>query len=1551
MNKNAEPIAIVGMQCLYPGAGGLEAYWSNILRGVEAVREVPPSRWDPEDYDLIQARKRGGFLEGLTSFDPLEYGIMPAAVRDGDPEQFLVYGVVHGALRDAMSGREFRATGVSKPPTPELTSLTPRTEVVIGRGGYNGNTIEAAYLLMEFVAQAGELLSQLVPGITKEKRTEIRKLLASAFPSKPTTEMLASSIPNLTSGRVANRLDFQGGNYTIDAACASGLIATDLVIRALRERRADMGIAAAVHLVQKPYFWFAFELLQALSPSGKCSAYSKAADGLVIGEGVGAVVLKRLDDAVRDGDRIYAVIRAVGTASDGKAMGILTPRQEGQVLATRRAYDECGIDPATVGLIEGHGTAMPVGDATEIATLHEVFGKEGYPAVALSSVKSMLGHLMPAAGMAGLIKAALSVYHRTLPPTLHVAEVHPDLKGSRIYVNTKTRPWILPPDEVRRAGVNAFGFGGINTHAVLEDLPGVEPRESLSPRGSELFTLTASSREELRDRLVGWISALPALESQSLRDVCYTASLRVQESQPVRLAVVASGVADLKAKLERARQSLTRRQETSWHEDAGLAYAEAPYPGKLAILFPGLAFPGLGGGYTERLGELCLHFPAVREYIDFADSFSAHVEEQVGYPLRHQFFPPPLLDAAALGKLERELIWSKRTPLGQMQAALATWNLLVAMGFQAHALAGFSMGEWAALSAAGVLSHDDLRSMLSVWQSLGDVPEQLTGIWGMVGCNAEKVEAVLARVPGTAAIIMDPSPTQTFFAGEVEAVRAALEELRREGVFVQEIPFPAIHTPLAESIVEGLRAMKNAMPANRPKARVYCGMNGQPYPDDPDVIRDWLIDSFKEPLRGKDTVRNMYHNDGVRIFVEVGIGGRSPQSLGRILEGAPHVAIAVDWRGHGGLEQLHQMLSRLFVLGVPFDLGFLYRNRPCREVKLTGPEPASRTALQLELGHPRARVPAEAVAKLRELIVGPAAQEPPGLPRRDEPAGSAPSPMAGVMATMQRFLEVQQHFEASETQMLTGFLAAQQAAMATLFTTAAPARSASEGTVSPSLALRAGLSEGPLVGEVTKLVPGRELEARPVLDVGKHPFLVDHTFIKVPEEIKPAEERSPTLPMTFGLEVICEAAARLVPEMQVVGCHDVEASKWVALISRRQLSLFVRARRLGETEVEVELRPEDQERPAIKGRATLGPALPPAPHPRQVAGDRLFAHTAQDLYTVPFMFHGPSFHVVSKLVATSDSALVAELTLRDPAELFAQPPSPMLLDPVLLDGVGQVLGYKLLQDDWNVYPLRVGRLTRFGPTPPPGAVVRMLGTYKRLDGRRVGWEADVLDPAGRVWLRIEGAQMWRILWPKDLSTFSRQPRDLSVGTSWPTRCPQAVCSRMHARRFGEVSPEWIARYCLRPAEWAAYKASPRFDWLLRRIALKDAARDWFREHRQVVLLHLEIELAEDANGRLRLVSPAEPGLAVDVVGDAEEAVAVCARAYGVGVDVAKGSGASREACAVRAAARALGRADLEQFRVGKCRQDGIVEVTVGGQVYPAETSQDGERVFAVAVVA
>jgi hypothetical protein len=514
----------------------------------------------------------------------------------------------------------------------------------------------------------------------------------------------------------------------------------------------------------------------------------------------------------------------------------------------------------------------------------------------------------------------------------------------------------------------------------------------------------------------------------------------------------------------------------------------------------------------------------------------------------------------------------------------------------------------------------------------------------------------------------------------------------------------------------------------------------------------------------------------------------------------------------------------------------------------------------------------------------------------------------------------------------------------------------------------------PFTGEVVRLVPGQEMETRLVLDVGKHVFLADHAFIKVPEDLKPTEERLPTLPMTFGIEIIAETAAQLVPGMQVIGCQDVEASRWIALISQRTLTLNLRARRLSETVVEVEVRTEDQKHPALRGKVTLGPALPAPPALREVSALQPCEHRAEELYSIPLLFHGRRFHIITGLVGTTDTTLVADFTLRDPQELVAGGmPSLPIFDPVLADGLGQVIGYKLLLDDWVVYPLRLGRLTRYGPTPPPGSVVRMHARYRKLDGRRVEMEADVLDPSGHVWLRLDSWQVWRILWPRELSIFSRQPRKHRVGVSWPNRNPQADCCRMMKERFGEISPEWIARYCLPASEWQTYQRSPRFDWLLARIAVKDAVRDWFRKHRQMVLLHLEIEIGDSPDGRPIVVAPAEKGLAAAVACLEDEAIAVAVKGRGAGVDLAvvgadpgetfdaqeesalSAAGGDlplwrqRAACARRALGRALGNTGATS-RVCQVSVDGLIELETSGEQHAVETHVDGKRVFAVVTI-
>ena len=465
MTLGARDVAIIGMACRFPGATDLASYWKNIVTGVDAIGD-PPEDWgadlvfDPHSVsnDRVYCQ-RGGFLRDL-DFDAAQYGVMPNSVDGAEPDHFLTLALAHHALADAGYG--------------DAAFARDRTEVILGRGEYfnRGNVTALQHGMI--VEQTLRVLKALHPETPDAELARVKAALKASLPPF-TSETAPGLVPNVVCGRVANRLDLMGANFTVDAACASSLIALDLGARDLLERRCDVAIVGGVHASTPPIVFMVFCLLNALSRKGQIRPFDRGADGTLLGEGLGLIVLKRAEDAIAAGDRIYAVVKAVGVASDGRALGVLAPRVEGEELAIRRAYQAAGVDPSTVDLIEAHGTATPVGDATEVQALKRVFadGVER-PRCAIGSVKSMIGHTMPAAGIAGVIKAAMALHHRIIPPSLHCEEPNPalGLGGTPFYVNTEALPWVAESRVTpRRAGVNAFGFGGINTHAILEEAP------------------------------------------------------------------------------------------------------------------------------------------------------------------------------------------------------------------------------------------------------------------------------------------------------------------------------------------------------------------------------------------------------------------------------------------------------------------------------------------------------------------------------------------------------------------------------------------------------------------------------------------------------------------------------------------------------------------------------------------------------------------------------------------------------------------------------------------------------------------------------------------------------------------------------------------------------------------------------------------------------------------------------------------------------------------------------------------------------------------------
>ncbi|HTR50318.1 MAG TPA: beta-ketoacyl synthase N-terminal-like domain-containing protein [Kofleriaceae bacterium] len=525
------------MAAVFPGAPDLDAFWDNIVGGVDAISDVPASRLEPALADAF-ACKRGGFI--APTFDPIAFGIMPRTAESAEPDQLLALEVAQAALGDA-------AGGVAR----------DKTGVILGRGGYLTTGMARLTNRTRTAQQLAVTLRELLPDLDRDTIDRIR----AAFVAK-SGELAADGaiglVPNLAASRIANRLDLRGPAYTVDAACASSLIAVDHAVRELDSGRCDAVIAGGVHVCHDVTFWSVFAQLGALSKSSAIRPFDRRADGILIGEGCGLVVLKRLADAERAGDRVYAVIRGTGVSSDGRESSAMRPRADGQLAALDAAWH--GIDRDSVGLVEAHGTATPTGDEVELGALAKHFGPATGRRAALGSVKSMIGHAMPAAGAAGLIKTALALYHGVLPPSLHCDEPHEALAATKFRVLARAEDWSAPG--VRRAGVSAFGFGGINAHVVL-DARGAATRRRARKRDDAL-AITGDSIDALRAALDTGASGTTG-----------TMRMVVLDPTPERRAL--------------AHKVLDRGK--SWQGKSDIWFAPKPLAGsggKLAFVFPGV---------------------------------------------------------------------------------------------------------------------------------------------------------------------------------------------------------------------------------------------------------------------------------------------------------------------------------------------------------------------------------------------------------------------------------------------------------------------------------------------------------------------------------------------------------------------------------------------------------------------------------------------------------------------------------------------------------------------------------------------------------------------------------------------------------------------------------------------------------------------------------------------------------------------------------------------------------------------------------------------------
>ncbi|MFI6954370.1 SDR family NAD(P)-dependent oxidoreductase [Nocardia sp. NPDC050408] len=897
------PIAIVGMSGLLPNAHNHREYWQNIVDGVDCTTEVPTSRWSLDDYfdadpdapDKTYSR-RGAFLPDI-DFDPLEFGLPPNQLEVTSTMQTLSLGVARDLLIDAgavdSAWYDPGKTGVvlgTTGPVPLMHPLAARLSTPVLK--------EAARSVGLSDSDADAIADKFVAAFAPWE--------ANSFPG-----LLA----NITAGRVANRLGLGGINCTVDAACAASLAALRTAVAELQDGRADMMITGGVDTENTIFIYMCFSKVGALSANGRISPFSSDANGTLLGEGITMLALRRLEDARRDGNRIYAVIRGLGSSSDGRAKSIYAPRAGGQRVALDRAYADADCSPADVALIEAHATGTPVGDKTELTALKSLLSDATSESrfAALGSVKSQIGHTKGAAGTASVMKLALALHQKVLPGTINVdapnAEIMPD--DAPYYVNTRTRPWIRDPQRpVRRAAASAFGFGGTNFHVVLE--------EADSARTEPVLHRTARAHLWHAPDVAGLIDAVRSVDGVDGGDI---------PEHHARIGFVSvddENAAHLRAL---AVDELVRNPEAvTWDHPEGVYFRAAALPERKI----GALFAGQGSQYVDMGADAALSNPAVGAAFDAANIAFAEASVR----LSSVVFPPPAFDEETSSEQEKSL---RRTEFAQPAiGALSAgqFRALAECGLRADGYLGHSFGELTALWASGAVGTEDFFALARArGAAMTPAAGVEAGTMVALGASRDIAEELLAGVDDVW-ICNHNAPDQVVVGGGPDGIAAVVERAGARGVATRALPVSgAFHTPYVAHAVDAFAGATAAVTISAPDAPVYANTPDVRYGGDVAANRALLTGQLSKPVEFVAALTAM-RADGCTVFVEFG-PKQVLTSLVRRTLGDDVIAIPTDSGPIGNSDlALVRAAVRLAVLG--FGLHGINRH--------AAPMPAPRTS-------------------------------------------------------------------------------------------------------------------------------------------------------------------------------------------------------------------------------------------------------------------------------------------------------------------------------------------------------------------------------------------------------------------------------------------------------------------------------------------------------------------------------------------------------------------------------------------------------------------------------
>ncbi|RKZ93723.1 MAG: short-chain dehydrogenase [Candidatus Parabeggiatoa sp. nov. 1] len=860
-----EPIAIIGMACRFPGGANSPAqYWEILKNGIDTITEVPASRgdWDsyydpdPEVPGKMYTTKAGFLDIPVYDFDAAFFKIAPKEAHSLDPQQRLLLEVSWEALENA---------GI------DVTKLEK--------------------------SQTGVFL-----GISGDDYTEAHR--RSCVFEKINAYSITGSTFSTASGRISYAYGLQGPNMPIDTACSSSLVALHLACQSLRSRESEVALVGGVNLILTPSSHVCFSKLQAISPQGSSKSFDATADGYVRSEGCSMVILKRLSDALDEGDNILALVKGTAVNQDGKSNGLTAPNGIAQQKVIHEALKNAGLDAASLGYIEAHGTGTPLGDPIEMEAIGEVIkAKHTFNSpLLIGSVKTNIGHTEPVAGLAGLLKVILSLQHEVIPPNIHFNQPNPYINWDELPVKIPTQLTTWSRSEKPRvAGINSFGFGGTNAHVIVAESPPVAPyQKSERERPTHLLTLSAKHENALTELVTRYVDYLSQNETDEVANICYTANVGRCHFEH-RLAVVGKSTEEIKNKLSK---NISDNTDNSVYKSKNTDHQNA---NKIAFLFTGQGSQYVGMG--EQLYETQ---PTFRKTIDHCHEI---LRDYLKQPLLEVLYPKDNPKSEIKNSKLDETAYTQPALFALEYALAKLWQ---SWGIEPTVVMGHSVGEYVAACIAGVFSLEDGLKLITerarLMQALPRGGEMVS-----VLADEEQVRTAIEPYTQTVSIAAINGPKSIVFSGEGDTVQTIVTALQSQGIKTKKLQVShAFHSPLMEPMLAEFEGIAQKVTYATPKLSIISNLTGGFVTDEMTSAEYWCR-HIRQPVKFAASMETL-QQQGINVFVEIGpkhnLLGMGRQCLSDDVEG---VWLPSLRPGQEEWQQLLQSLATLYVQGVSVD--------------------------------------------------------------------------------------------------------------------------------------------------------------------------------------------------------------------------------------------------------------------------------------------------------------------------------------------------------------------------------------------------------------------------------------------------------------------------------------------------------------------------------------------------------------------------------------------------------------------------------------------------------